>query len=47
MIMNNCVRVEGLRAAIDIVCTGGNGADTVNISTGSTILAGAKVAKVF
>ncbi|XP_037483381.1 anthranilate phosphoribosyltransferase, chloroplastic-like [Triticum dicoccoides] len=43
--MSNCVRVEGLHAAIDIVGTGCNGADTVNISTGSTILAGAKVAK--
>jgi hypothetical protein len=47
--MNNCVRVEGLHDAVDIVGTGGDGADTVNISTGSTILAaaaGAKVAKV-
>lgn len=48
--MNNCVLVEGLHDAVDIVGTGGDGADTVNISTGSTILAaaaGAKVAKVF
>lgn len=46
--MRNCVRVEGLHDAVDIVGTGGDGADTVNISTGSTILAaaaGAKVAK--
>ncbi|KAF7062108.1 hypothetical protein CFC21_068745 [Triticum aestivum] len=46
--MNNCVLVEGLHDAVDIVGTGGDGADTVNISTGSTILAaaaGAKVAK--
>lgn len=44
-----CVRVDGLEDAVDIVGTGGDGADTVNISTGSTILAaaaGAKVAKV-
>lgn len=44
-----CVRVDGLDDAVDIVGTGGDGADTVNISTGSTILAaaaGAKVAKV-
>ncbi|KAF8780165.1 hypothetical protein HU200_001828 [Digitaria exilis] len=43
-----CVRVDGLDDAVDIVGTGGDGADTVNISTGSTILAaaaGAKVAK--
>uniref|UniRef100_A0A453J1N3 anthranilate phosphoribosyltransferase n=1 Tax=Aegilops tauschii subsp. strangulata TaxID=200361 RepID=A0A453J1N3_AEGTS len=46
--MRNCVLVEGLHDAVDIVGTGGDGADTVNISTGSTILAaaaGAKVAK--
>ena len=46
--MSHCVRVEGLDDAVDIVGTGGDGADTVNISTGSTILAaaaGAKVAK--
>lgn len=44
-----CIRVDGLDDAVDIVGTGGDGADTVNISTGSTILAaaaGAKVAKV-
>ena len=46
--MNHCVRVEGLDDAVDIVGTGGDGADSVNISTGCTILAaaaGAKVAK--
>lgn len=41
-------RVHGLNDAVDIVGTGGDGANTVNISTGSAILAaacGAKVAK--
>ncbi|KAG9153507.1 hypothetical protein Leryth_019779 [Lithospermum erythrorhizon] len=41
-------RVYGLDNAVDIVGTGGDGANTVNISTGSAILAaacGAKVAK--
>jgi anthranilate phosphoribosyltransferase len=44
--LSYCVRVDGLDDAVDIV---GTGADTVNISTGSTILAvavSAKVAKV-
>lgn len=42
-------KVEGLGDAVDIVGTGGDGANTVNISTGASILAaacGAKVAKV-
>ncbi|KAL7098479.1 hypothetical protein ACP275_09G020000 [Erythranthe tilingii] len=41
-------KVEGLTDAVDIVGTGGDGANTVNISTGASILAaacGAKVAK--
>ncbi|KAK6920690.1 Glycosyl transferase, family 3 [Dillenia turbinata] len=41
-------KVEGLEAVVDIVGTGGDGANTVNISTGASILAascGAKVAK--
>ncbi|XP_074316249.1 anthranilate phosphoribosyltransferase, chloroplastic-like [Silene latifolia] len=46
--MNHCKKVEGLEDAVDIVGTGGDGANTVNISTGASILAaacGAKVAK--
>ncbi|KAL9227464.1 hypothetical protein vseg_003149 [Gypsophila vaccaria] len=46
--MNHCKKVEGLGNAVDIVGTGGDGANTVNISTGASILAaacGAKVAK--
>ncbi|KAF5797449.1 putative anthranilate phosphoribosyltransferase [Helianthus annuus] len=42
-------KVEGLGDAVDIVRTGGDGANAVNISTGSSILAaacGARVAKV-
>ncbi|KAL2459523.1 Anthranilate phosphoribosyltransferase [Forsythia ovata] len=44
----HCKKVEGLNDAVDIVGTGGDGANTVNISTGASILAaacGAKVAK--
>ncbi|XP_057769385.1 anthranilate phosphoribosyltransferase, chloroplastic-like isoform X2 [Salvia miltiorrhiza] len=43
-----CKKVEGLENAVDIVGTGSDGANTVNISTGAAILAaacGAKVAK--
>ncbi|KAK9271844.1 hypothetical protein L1049_002209 [Liquidambar formosana] len=43
-----CLKVEGIGDAVDIVGTGGDGANTVNISTGASILAaacGAKVAK--
>lgn len=46
--MKNCKRVDGIYGAVDIVGTGGDGANTVNISTGASILAaacGAKVAK--
>lgn len=44
-----CRKVEGLAEVVDIVGTGGDGANTVNISTGAAILAaaaGARVAKV-
>lgn len=46
--IKHCKKVEGLNDAVDIVGTGGDGANTVNISTGAAILAaacGAKVAK--
>ncbi|KAF8048664.1 hypothetical protein N665_2444s0009 [Sinapis alba] len=46
--MKHARKVDGLVDAVDIVGTGGDGANTVNISTGSSILAaacGAKVAK--
>lgn len=47
--MKHARKVEGLVDVVDIVGTGGDGANTVNISTGASILAaacGAKVAKV-
>lgn len=47
--MKHSLPIEGLDDAVDIVGTGGDGANTVNISTGASILAaacGAKVAKV-
>ncbi|KAL2935963.1 Anthranilate phosphoribosyltransferase chloroplastic [Bienertia sinuspersici] len=46
--MKHCMSVDGLEDVVDIVGTGGDGANTVNISTGSSVLAaacGAKVAK--
>ncbi|CAL5386957.1 unnamed protein product [Camellia sinensis] len=49
-VIKHCKRVEGLgEDGVDIVGTGGDGANTVNISTGASILAaacGAKIAKV-
>ncbi|CAL5371083.1 unnamed protein product [Camellia sinensis] len=48
-VIKHCKRVEGLgEDGVDIVVTGGDGANTVNISTGASILAaacGAKIAK--
>lgn len=47
--ISHCEKIEGLSDAVDIVGTGGDGANTVNISTGASILAaaaGANVAKV-
>ncbi|CAA2956018.1 anthranilate phosphoribosyltransferase, chloroplastic-like [Olea europaea subsp. europaea] len=46
--IKHCTKVTGLNDAVDIVGTGGDGANTVNISTGASILAaacGAKIAK--
>ncbi|KAK7301541.1 hypothetical protein RJT34_12407 [Clitoria ternatea] len=46
--IKHAMKVEGLADVVDIVGTGGDGANTVNISTGASILAaacGAKVAK--
>ncbi|XP_047939275.1 anthranilate phosphoribosyltransferase, chloroplastic-like [Salvia hispanica] len=44
--VSHCKKVEGLIDAVDIVGTGGDGANTVNISTGASILAAASGAKV-
>ncbi|XP_042025508.1 anthranilate phosphoribosyltransferase, chloroplastic-like [Salvia splendens] len=44
--MKCCKKVEGLGNAVDIVGTGGDGANTVNISTGAAILAAASGVKV-
>ncbi|KAL8457862.1 hypothetical protein ACS0TY_035652 [Phlomoides rotata] len=44
--IKQCRPVEGLTDAVDIVGTGGDGANTVNISTGASILAAASGAKV-
>ncbi|XP_062096369.1 anthranilate phosphoribosyltransferase, chloroplastic-like [Humulus lupulus] len=46
--IKHSLEVEGLLDAVDIVGTSGDGANTVNISTGASILAGAcgtKIAK--
>ncbi|XP_057804512.1 anthranilate phosphoribosyltransferase, chloroplastic-like [Salvia miltiorrhiza] len=44
--VKHCRKVEGLVDAVDIVGTGGDGANTVNISTGASILAAASGARV-
>ncbi|PIA29220.1 hypothetical protein AQUCO_06100015v1 [Aquilegia coerulea] len=44
--IDRCRTIEGLSDVVDIVGTGGDGANTVNISTGASILAAASGAKV-
>lgn len=47
--INVCEKVKGLDDVVDIVGTGGDGANTVNISTGASVLAaacGVRIAKV-
>ncbi|XP_021898664.1 anthranilate phosphoribosyltransferase, chloroplastic-like [Carica papaya] len=44
--INHARKVEGLDNAVDIVGTGGDGKNTVNISTGASIIAAASGAKV-
>ncbi|CAM6119774.1 unnamed protein product [Calypogeia fissa] len=44
--LRRCTPVKGVIGGLDIVGTGGDGANTVNISTGSAILAAASGAKV-
>ncbi|XP_042478967.1 anthranilate phosphoribosyltransferase, chloroplastic-like isoform X3 [Macadamia integrifolia] len=44
--INCCRRVEGIGDVVDIVGTGGDGANTINISTGASILAAASGARV-
>ncbi|KMZ65860.1 Anthranilate phosphoribosyltransferase [Zostera marina] len=46
--INVCEKVDGLNDSVDIVGTGGDGANTVNISTGASVLAaacGVRIAK--
>lgn len=48
--INVCEKVDGLNDSVDIVGTGGDGANTVNISTGASVLAaacGVRIAKVY
>ncbi|CAM6082334.1 unnamed protein product [Calypogeia fissa] len=44
--LRRCTPVKGVIGGLDIVGTEGDGANTVNISTGSAILAAASGAKV-